>query len=65
MFFGSHASAVAKCDRLSHTFESTPVAPDDMNESTTPVASACDSSAAWIVSGCAPTIAAMRVVAGL
>jgi len=33
MFFGSHASAVAKCDKLSHTFESTPVAPDDMNES--------------------------------
>jgi len=36
-----------------------------MNESTTPVASACDSSAAWMVSGCAPTSCAMRVVAGL
>ncbi len=46
MFFGSQASAVAKWVRLSHTLESTPVAPDDMNESTTPVESACDSSAA-------------------
>src|SRR6187551_2276655 len=36
-----------------------------MNELTTPVASACGSSAAWIVTGCAPISSAIRAVYGL
>ena len=39
--------------------------PDDMYESTTPVARACVSSEACTVTGCAPTSSAMRDVAGL
>jgi len=36
-----------------------------MYESTTPVAIACESSAACTVTGCAPTSSAIRAVAGL
>ena len=39
--------------------------PTSSYESTTPVASACVSSAACTVTGCAPTSSAMREVAGL
>ncbi len=42
-----------------------PVEPDEMYESITPVAIACVSSAAWIVTGCAPTSSAILAVAGL
>jgi hypothetical protein len=42
-----------------------PVEPAGHVLSTTPVAKAWLSSAAWMVTGCAPTSSAMRAVAGL
>jgi hypothetical protein len=36
-----------------------------MKAATAPVASACESSAAWMVTGWAPTSSAMREVCGL
>jgi hypothetical protein len=49
----------------SYSLLSTPLALLVRKLSTPPVASACGSSASWMVTGCAPTSSAMRVVAGL
>ena len=64
-FFGSHACVSYQFLMCSYVFESKPVAPDDMYESMTPVASACETSAACTVTGCAPTSSAIFDVAGL